>query len=202
MVGAGDYIGSAIAKRFAPEGYTVLAGGETGTSSGLVAEIETAGGRCVARSLDARKEAEVAAFVAGPTRSRRWRPASSTSAPTCNFPIRETTERVFRKVWEMACYAGFLAGREAAGDAAARARLDPLHRRHGEPARRQRLRRLRGRQGGAARGGPGMARELGPRNIHVAHLVIDAGVDTAWVRERIGERGGADAALAQWSRTG
>ena len=31
-----------------------------------------------------------------------------------------------------------------------------------------------------------MARELGPKNIHVAHLVIDAGVDTAWVRERIG----------------
>jgi NAD(P)-dependent dehydrogenase (short-subunit alcohol dehydrogenase family) len=38
------------------------------------------------------------------------------------------------------------------------------------------------------------ARELGPRNIHVAHLVIDSGVDTAWVRERIREREG-DAAL-------
>ena len=31
-----------------------------------------------------------------------------------NFPILDTTERVFRKVWEMACYSGFLAGREAA----------------------------------------------------------------------------------------
>jgi NAD(P)-dependent dehydrogenase (short-subunit alcohol dehydrogenase family) len=37
------------------------------------------------------------------------------------------------------------------------------------------------------------ARELGPKNIHVAHLVIDSGVDTAWVRERIKEREGADA---------
>ncbi|HYS48942.1 MAG TPA: SDR family oxidoreductase, partial [Xanthobacteraceae bacterium] len=36
-----------------------------------------------------------------------------------------------------------------------------------------------------------MARELGPQNIHVAHLVIDAGVDTAWVRERIRQRSGA-----------
>jgi hypothetical protein len=40
-----------------------------------------------------------------------------------------------------------------------------------------------------------MARELGPQNIHVAHLIIDAGVDTAFVRERIKARGG-DAALA------
>jgi NADP-dependent 3-hydroxy acid dehydrogenase YdfG len=39
-----------------------------------------------------------------------------------------------------------------------------------------------------------MARELGPKNIHVAHLVIDAGVDTAFVRERIRQRIG-DAAL-------
>ena len=29
-----------------------------------------------------------------------------------------------------------------------------------------------------------MARELGPKNIHVAHLIIDSGVDTAWVRAR------------------
>jgi NAD(P)-dependent dehydrogenase (short-subunit alcohol dehydrogenase family) len=92
---------------------------------------------------------------------------------------------VFRKVWEMACYSGFLAGREAA-----------------------RLMLPRGRgsiffTGATAslRGGPGyaafasakfglravaqsMARELGPKGIHVAHLVVDAGVDTAWVRER------------------
>ena len=40
-----------------------------------------------------------------------------------------------------------------------------------------------------------MARELGPQNIHVAHLIIDAGVDTAFVRERIKARGG-DAAVA------
>jgi NADP-dependent 3-hydroxy acid dehydrogenase YdfG len=38
-----------------------------------------------------------------------------------------------------------------------------------------------------------MARELGPKNIHVAHLVIDAGVDTAFVRERIRQRGGEEA---------
>ena len=45
-----------------------------------------------------------------------------------------------------------------------------------------------------------MARELGPRNIHVAHLVIDAGVDTAWVRERIGAGDSADAARLEPDR--
>ena len=32
-----------------------------------------------------------------------------------------------------------------------------------------------------------MAKELGPQNIHVAHLVIDAGVDTTNVRDRIAQ---------------
>jgi NAD(P)-dependent dehydrogenase (short-subunit alcohol dehydrogenase family) len=62
VVGAGDYIGAAIAKRFAAEGYMVIAGRRMGDKLGpLVAEIEAAGGRCLARSLDARKEAEIAA---------------------------------------------------------------------------------------------------------------------------------------------
>ena len=30
------------------------------------------------------------------------------------FPIEDTTSRVFKKVWEMAAFAGFLTGREAA----------------------------------------------------------------------------------------
>ena len=38
-----------------------------------------------------------------------------------------------------------------------------------------------------------MARELGPKNIHVAHLVIDASVDTEWVRQLIEQREGKSA---------
>ena len=34
-----------------------------------------------------------------------------------------------------------------------------------------------------------MARELGPKNIHVAHLIIDAGVDTEFVRDRVRQSG-------------
>ncbi len=108
-----------------------------------------------------------------------------------HFPLVETTERVFRKVWEMACYAGFLAGRESA-------RLMLSHG-HGAIFFTGATASLRGGAGyaafAAAKAGlravaQTAARELGPQNIHVAHLVIDAGVDTAWVRERIRAREG------------
>src|SRR5205085_5940790 len=111
-----------------------------------------------------------------------------------NFPILETTERVFRKVWEMACYAGFLTGREAARRMLPRGRGTILF--TGATAS------LRGGVGYAAFASAkfglravaqSMARELGPKNIHVAHLVIDAGVDTAFVRERIRQRAEAAA---------
>src|SRR5207253_2285576 len=112
-----------------------------------------------------------------------------------NCSLLETTERVFRKVWEMACYAGFLAGREAARLMLPRGRGCIFF--TGATAS------LRGGIGYAAFASAkfglravaqSIARELGPKNIHVAHLIIDSGVDTAWVRERIRESEG-EAAL-------
>jgi hypothetical protein len=194
VVGAGDFIGSAIARRFAAGGYTVLAGRRNGDKlASLIAEIEAAGGRCVGRSLDARKEADIAAFVEQANGIAPLEVCVFNIGANVSFPILETTERVFRKVWEMACYAGFLTGREAA-----RAML-PYGR--GSIFFTGATASLRGGSGyaafAAAKAGlravaQSMARELGPRNIHVAHLVIDAGVNTAWVRQRITERDGPD----------
>jgi NAD(P)-dependent dehydrogenase (short-subunit alcohol dehydrogenase family) len=194
VIGAGDFIGAAIARRFAAGGYAVFAGRRNGDRlAPLVAEIEAAGGRCSGRTLDARKEESVVGFLAEAERTAPLETCVFNIGVNVNFPILETTERVFRKVWEMACYSGFLAGREAT-----------------------RLMLPRGRgtiifTGATAslRGGPGyaafasakfglralaqsMARELGPKNIHVAHLVIDSGVDTTWVRERRRERLGKE----------
>jgi NAD(P)-dependent dehydrogenase (short-subunit alcohol dehydrogenase family) len=197
VIGAGDYIGAAIAKRFASEGFAVFAGRRNGDKlAPLVSEIEARGQRISARSLDARKEDEITGFLRDADQQAPLEVCIFNVGANVNYPLLETTERVFRKVWEMACYAGFLTGREAA-----------------------RLMLPRGRgclffTGATAsvRGGVGYAafasakfglraiaqsaaRELGPRNIHVAHLIIDAGVDTAWVRERIMEREG-EAALS------
>ena len=80
----------------------------------LKREIEAAGGRCEARALDARKEDEVTAFLQAADAHAPLEVVIANPGANVNFPILETTERVFFKVWEMACKAGFLTGREAA----------------------------------------------------------------------------------------
>ena len=195
VIGAGDFIGAAIAKRFACEGYTIFAGRRTAEKlQKLKGEIEAEGGTCVARGLDARKEEDIIAFLDEADAHAPLEVCISNPGANVNFPILETTERVFRKVWEMACYAGFLAGREAARRMLPHGKGTILF--TGATAS------LRGGIGYSAfasakfglRGvAQSMARELGPKNIHVAHLIIDAGVDTAFVRDRIRQRGGEEA---------
>jgi NAD(P)-dependent dehydrogenase (short-subunit alcohol dehydrogenase family) len=197
VIGAGDFIGAAIARKFAAEGFTVFAGRRNGDKlAPLVSDIEKAGGKISARSLDARKEDDITAFLEAADRHAPLEVCIFNIGANVNFPILDTTERVFRKVWEMACYSGFLAGREAA-------RLMLPHGR-GNIFFTGATASLRGGVGyaafAAAKAGlravaQAAARELGPKNIHVAHLVIDSGVDTAWVRERIKAREG-EAALA------
>jgi NAD(P)-dependent dehydrogenase (short-subunit alcohol dehydrogenase family) len=196
VVGAGDYIGAAIARRFARGGYTVYAGRRHGDKlAPLVDEIEAGGGVCIGRALDARQEESITRFLAEAEATAALEIAVFNIGANVNFPILETTERVFRKVWELACYAGFLTGREAA--------RHMIPRGSGSIFFTGATASLRGGVGYAAFASAkfglravaqSMARELGPKNIHVAHLVIDAGVDTEWVRERIRARSGADAA--------
>ena len=188
VIGAGDYIGGAVAKRFAAGGFHVYAGRRNGDHlKGLYDEIAAAGGHCTGRSLDARKEEDVAAFLKEADEIAPLEVCVFNIGGNVNNPLLDTTERVFRKVWEMACYAGFLTGREAARQMLPRGKGSIFF--TGATAS------LRGGNGYAAFASAkfglravaqSMARELGPKNVHVAHLVIDAGVDTAWVRERRG----------------
>src|SRR5216684_451785 len=120
VIGAGDFIGGAIAKKFSSEGFTVFVGRRRGEKlAPLVAEVEAARGRGNI-------------FFTGATAGLRGG-VGYTAFASAKFGLRAVAQSA--------------------------------------------------------------ARELGPKNIHVAHLVIDAGVDTAWVRERIKEREG-EAALA------
>ena len=192
IVGAGDYIGAAIARRFAAGGFVVCLGRRNGDKNdALVKEIRAAGGQVHSYSLDAREESQVIERFAaieydiGPIEI-----VISNTGGNVKFPILETTERVFYKVWKMACLTGFLSGREAA--------KYMLPRKMGSIFFTGATASLRGSSGFAAFSSAkfglralaqSLARELGPQNIHVAHLVIDAGVDTAFVRDRIIERG-------------
>ncbi len=198
IIGAGDFIGAAIARKFAAEGFSVLAGRRNGDKlSPLLTDIAKAGGTAKGRSLDARNEADITSFLQEAEALAPLEVCIFNVGANVNFPLLDTTERVFRKVWEMACYSGFLAGREAA-------RL-MLPRAKGAIFFTGATASLRGGVGyaafAAAKAGlravaQSAARELGPKNIHVAHLVIDSGVDTAWVRERIKQREGEDALAA------
>jgi NAD(P)-dependent dehydrogenase (short-subunit alcohol dehydrogenase family) len=198
IVGAGDFIGAAIARRFAAEGYCVHGGRRQGEKlAGLAAEIVATGGRFTGHALDARTEAAIGAFLDEAETEAPLEVCIFNIGANVNFPVLDTTERVFRKVWEMACYAGFLTGREAARRMLAHGGGSIFF--TGATAS------MRGGAGyaafAAAKAGlravaQSMARELAPQNIHVAHLVIDSGVDTAWVRERLAGRIGDEAARA------
>jgi NAD(P)-dependent dehydrogenase (short-subunit alcohol dehydrogenase family) len=192
IIGAGDFIGAAIARKFAAEGFTTFVGRRNGDKlAPLIVDIEKAGGTAKGRSLDARKEDDVTAFLREADQHAPLEVCIFNIGANVNFPLLDTTERVFRKVWEMACYSGFLAAREAARLMVPRGRGAIFF--TGATAS------MRGGVGyaafAAAKAGlravaQTAARELGPENIHVAHLVIDSGVDTAWVRERIKAREG------------
>jgi NAD(P)-dependent dehydrogenase (short-subunit alcohol dehydrogenase family) len=191
VIGAGDATGGAIARRFAREGYVAcVTRRHADKLQPLVAAIEAAGGTARAFGSDARKEDEVIALI--DTIEREVGPidvAVYNIGANVNFPIRETTSRVFHKVWEMACFGGFLLGREAAKRMVPRGRGTILF--TGASAS------LRGRSGfsafSSAKHGlravaQSMARELGPAGIHVGHVVIDGAIDTAWIRENFPDR--------------
>lgn len=194
IIGAGDHIGAAIARRFAAGGYAVFAGRRSAEKlQPLVDSIVAAGGTCIGRALDARKEDAVAAFLDEANAYAPLEVCIFNVGANVHFPILETTERVFRKVWEMACYSGFLAGREAARIMLPQGRGSIFF--TGATAS------IRGSAGfsafasakfGLRAVAQSMARELGPKNIHVAHLVVDAGVDTAFVRDLRRQRTGQD----------
>src|ERR1700761_5886454 len=195
VIGAGDYIGAEIVKKIVSGVLTIFAGRRNGEKlEPLVKEVEAAGGTIFGRSLDARKEEETTAFLNDADKHAPLEVCIFNVGANVNFPILETTDRVFRKVWEMACWAGFVAGRESA-------RL-MVPRGHGNIFFTGATASLRGGNGFAALASAkfglravaqSMARELGPKNIHVAHLIIDSGVDTEWVRQRRIEALGANA---------
>ena len=187
IVGAGDATGGAIARRFAREGYAACLTRRTADKlAPLVSQIEQDGGEAHAFGSDARREDSVIDLFA--TIERDIGPIEVlvfNVGGNVRFPIRETTLRIYPKVWEMCALAGFLNGREAARVMVPRGRGTILF--TGATAS------VRGGSGFSAFAGgkhalralaQSMARELGPEGIHVAHVVIDGAIDTDWTRSR------------------
>ena len=191
VVGAGDATGGAIARRFAREGYIAcVTRRHADKLAPLVAQIEAAGGSARAFGSDARKEDEVAKLFAQIEQGvAPIEVAVFNIGANVRFPITETTARVYYKVWEMGCFGGFLVGREAARVMLARGRGSIFF--TGATAS------MRGGNGYAAFAGAkhglralaqSMARELGPKGIHVAQIIVDAAIDTEFIRENFPQR--------------
>jgi len=191
VIGAGDATGSAVARRFATEGYTVCVARRTVAAlKPLVDQIAAQGGRAFAFGLDARREDEVVKFFQnveadiGPIDVLVFNVGGNV-----RFPVLETTAQKYFKVWEMCALAGFLAGREAARVMLPRGRGTILF--TGATAS------VRGSNGFAAFAGgkaalralaQSMAREFGPQGVHVAHVIIDGLIDTAFARANFAQR--------------
>jgi NAD(P)-dependent dehydrogenase (short-subunit alcohol dehydrogenase family) len=193
VIGAGDATGGAIARRFARESFTACVTRRNADKlAPLVARIENEGGTARAFGSDARKEEEMVALIDTIEREvGAIEVAAFNIGANVRFPIRDTTARVYFKVWEMACFAGFLMGREVAKAMAPRGRGTILF--TGATAS------MRGGVGFSAFAGAkhalralaqSMARELGPQGIHVAHMVIDGAIDTEFIRSNFPERYG------------
>lgn len=191
VIGAGDATGGAIARRFAKEGYvTCVTRRHADKLEPLVKHIEAEGGRARGFGNDARKEEQVAALFEEIERDiGEIEVAVYNIGANVRFPIRETTSRVFFKVWEMACFGGFLMGREAAKVMVPRKRGTIIF--TGATAS------VRGSANFSAFAAgkhalravaQSMARELGPEGIHVAHVIIDGAIDTAFIKEMFPER--------------
>ncbi len=186
VIGAGDATGGAIARRFARAGlYACVTRRSADKLAPLVARIEAEGGRARGYAADARKEEEVVALVEdierdiGPIEVLVFNIGANVP---CS--ILEETARKYYKIWEMACFAGFLSAREVAKRMVARGRGTILL--TGATAS------MRGAAHFAAFSGAkfalrslaqSMARELGPRGIHVAHVVVDGAIDTQFIRD-------------------
>jgi NAD(P)-dependent dehydrogenase (short-subunit alcohol dehydrogenase family) len=193
VIGAGNATGGAIARRFAREGYQAVVTRRARNADELeqlADSIRAGGGTAHAFGVDARKEDEMVPFIEqvehdiGPIEVAIFNVGGNV-----RFPILETTSRVFYKSWEMACFAGFLTAREAARHMVPRGRGTILF--TGATAS------VRGGAGfsafAAAKHGlralaQSMARELGPKGVHVAHIVIDGAIDTQWIEQNFPER--------------
>ena len=191
VIGAGDATGGAIAKRFAAGGYTAcMTRRDAAKLQPLIEAITAAGGAAHGFGSDARKEDEVVALV-----DRIEREIGPIEVLVFNIganvpcPVLEETARKYFKIWEMACLGGFLNGREVAKRMVPRQRGTIIF--TGATAA------LRGAANFAAFAGAkhalralaqSMARELGPQGLHVAHVVVDGAIDTAFIRENFPER--------------
>ena len=188
VIGAGDDTGAAIARAFAREGMTscvVRRPRHAEALEALAQSIRDEGNEAVALPADARDEGAMVALIEKvETEIAPIEVAVFNIGANVRFSITETTARVYQKVWEMACFAGFLMGREVAKKMLERERGTIIFTGATASVRGSaQFAAFAGAKHGLRALAQSMARELGPKNIHVAHTIIDGAIDSTFIRE-------------------
>lgn len=191
VAGVGDGLGSAIARRFARAGYqTVLVARKLERLERIANDIEREGGRGIAYMADVREESAVSKLFDDVEAE-----VGAISAVVFNAganyraSILDTPADMFEKVWRLGCFAGFIVGREAARHMTPRAAGTIIFTGATASVRGgANYAAFAAAKGGLRQVAQSMARELGPRGIHVASIIIDGIIDTPQVRERFPER--------------
>ena len=185
VIGAGPGLGSSLARKFAKEDHHVFVVRRERHSeelNSLCDEMKEFGGSATAIPSDAREEEQVISLFSEVAKSGPIDCVVFNIGANVFFSIEETTSRVFRKIWEMGTFAGFLVGREAAKHMKDKGTIIFT----GATAS------MRGGSGFAAFSSAkfglravaqSLARELGPKGIHVAHTIIDGAIDHPWIKE-------------------
>lgn len=191
IIGGGDATGGAIAAAFARHGLVAVPVRRTAEALAHLAErIAGEGGRCLPIGTDARNEdAMVALFERVESEVGPVEVAVFNIGANSPMSILDETERRYRKIWELCALGGFLMAREAARRMVPRGRGTILF--TGATAS------IRGGAGFAAFAGgkhalralaQSCARELGPKGIHVGHIVVDGAIDTDFIRSQFPDR--------------
>ncbi len=189
-VGAERGLGAALCRCFAAEGYHVLVAGRTSEKVEQVARtIYGMGGSAEPVAVDTTREHDVVRlFDRAMSPGAGFEPADlvvSNAGNNQRIDFREITAQQFEEFWRVGCFGGFLVGREAAR------RFTPLGR--GTIIFTGASASIRGKPGfahfAAAKAGlrmisQSMAWEFGPLGIHVAHVVVDGGIDGDRLRNR------------------
>jgi len=179
VLGVGPGLGASLVRRFAKAGYAVAASARDAYKlTDLVKEIELSGGRAMAYRCDAIAEKDVAElFVRAETDLGPVEVAVFNASGRVRKPIAEIEAQEFLDAWMRGCFGGFLLGREAARRMTPRGKGSILF--TGATASMKGYANSAGfavAKFGLRALAESMARELGPKGLHVAHFVIDGGI--------------------------
>jgi len=189
-VGAVEGLGAALARRFAKGGFTVAVSGRSPAKLEAVVEsIRAEDGEAVAVPADAGNEDDILAAIKTVRELGQLRVAIFNVGNSVAAPSLELSADLFEQTWRASTLGGFLFAREST-----RALLESGG---GTLLFTGATASLRGKPPftafAAAKSGlrslsQSFAREFGPQNVHVAHVVIDGSINGERLRSHAPQR--------------